>query len=93
MISTGADDRLPGRIIREYVLEWCGFETRVFQLMNARKLDDARKQEIQENVRKAVRFLKKKPVSEQQAGGAPQAGRPQPASPASSSAAQQNQAV
>lgn len=60
MTSAGGDDKLPGKIIKEYILEWCGIETKVFQLLNARHLDDARKAEIQANVKKAVRFLKKK---------------------------------
>jgi NAD(P)H dehydrogenase (quinone) len=78
MISTGGDDKLPGKIIKEYVLEWCGIETKVFQLLNARHLDDARKAEIQANVKKAVRFLKKKEEPAQPS--APQGSQPsQPA--------------
>jgi NAD(P)H dehydrogenase (quinone) len=81
MISTGGDDKLPGKIIKEYVLEWCGIETKVFQLLNARHLDDSRKAEIQANVKKAVRFLKKKeePAPQVQAPVQPaQAPAPQP---------------
>jgi NAD(P)H dehydrogenase (quinone) len=67
MISTGGDDRLPGKLMKEYVLEWCGIETKVFQVMNAMRFDDAHRQEIQANVRKAVRFLKKKEETAPQA--------------------------
>ncbi|MEM4246922.1 MAG: NAD(P)H-dependent oxidoreductase [Candidatus Woesearchaeota archaeon] len=62
MISTGCDDKLPAKLIKDYVLGWCGIETKVFQLVNVGRLDDARRQEIQANVKKAVRFLRKKEV-------------------------------
>ncbi len=80
MISAGGDDKLPGKLMKEYVLEWCGIETKVFQVMNAMRFDDAQKQEIQANVKKAVRFLKKK---EEPAPQAPAPVQPsQPAAPA-----------
>ncbi|MEM2916570.1 MAG: NAD(P)H-dependent oxidoreductase [Candidatus Woesearchaeota archaeon] len=81
MISTGGDDKLPAKLIKDYILGWCGIETKVFQLVNVGRLDDARRQEIQANVKKAVRFLKRKEEP------APQA--PAPVQPAQT-ASQQN---
>ena len=82
MISAGGDDKLPGKLMKEYILEWCGIETKVFQLLNARHLDDERKAEIQANVKKAVRFLKKKEETAPQAQAPVQPAQPSQQAPA-----------
>lgn len=60
MITMNSEDKFPGKMMKEYILETCSIETKVFQIGNAHHLDDSRKAQIQANVKKAVRFLKKK---------------------------------
>ncbi len=82
LMTMGEADKLPAKMIKEYRLESCGIEAKVFLVGNAHHLNDERKAQIQANVRKTVRFLKKKeePKPEQPAQP-PVQPAPQPAQP------------
>ncbi len=77
MMTMGEADKLPVKMIKDYILDSCGIEAKVFLVGNAHGLNDERKAMIQANVKKAVRFLKKR---EEQAPQAP-VQHPQPQSP------------
>ncbi len=79
MMTMGEADKLPGKMMKDYRLDSCGIEAKVFLVGNAHgSINDERKAMIQANVKKAVRFLKKKEAPAQPAAQqAPQPSQPQ----------------